>query len=110
MIDGFELDPAWPRMTLAEVDAALTAPGARFEMEQATIRGVPTRVWKYAPPSLPMLARFSRMHGERLITIFEEERISFEASFRASAACTWTFAAVPKKSIRIGRPAAQSKA
>ena len=86
MIDGFELDPAWPRMTLAEVDAALTAPGARFEMEQATIRGVPTRVWKNAPPTLPMLTRFSRLHGERLITIFEEERVSFEASFRASAA------------------------
>ena len=34
MIEGFELDPAWPRMSLAEVDAALTAPGARFEMEE----------------------------------------------------------------------------
>src|ERR1043165_7743609 len=56
MIDGFELDPAWPRMTIAEVNAALTAPGARFEMETVTIRGVPTRVWKNAPPSLPMLA------------------------------------------------------
>jgi len=86
MIDGFELDPAWPRMTIAEVDAALTAPGARFEMETVTIRGLPTRVWKSAPPSLPMLARFSRLHGERLISIFEDERVSFEASFRASAA------------------------
>ena len=86
MIDGFELDPAWPHMTIAEVNAALTAPGARFEMETVTIRGVPTRVWKNAPPSLPMLARFSRLHGERLITIFEEEIISFEASFRAGAA------------------------
>ena len=86
MIDGFELDPAWPRMTIAEVNAALTAPGARFEMEEVAIRGVPTRVWKNAPPSLPMLARFSRLHGERLITIFEEERVSFEANFRATAA------------------------
>ena len=86
MIDGFEIDPAWPRMTLAEVDAVLTAPGARFEMETVTIRGIPTRAWKNAPPSLPMLARFSRLHGERLITIFEEERVSFEANFRASAA------------------------
>ncbi len=86
MIEGFELDPAWPHMTIAEVNAALTAPGARFEMETVTIRGLPTRVWKNAPPSLPVLARFSRMHGDRLITIFEEERVSFEASFRASAA------------------------
>lgn len=86
MIEGFELDPAWPRMTIAEVNAALTAPGARFEMETVTIRGLPTRVWKNAPPSLPMLARFSRLHGERLITIFEDERVSYEANFRASAA------------------------
>ena len=86
MIDGFALDPAWPHMTLPEVDAALTAPGARFEMENVTIRGVPTRVWKNAPPSLPMLARFSRLHGDRLITIFEDERVSYEANFRASAA------------------------
>jgi acyl-CoA synthetase (AMP-forming)/AMP-acid ligase II len=86
MIEGIELDPNWPRLSLAEVDARLTAPGARFEMEEIEIRGVPTRVWKNAPPSLAMLARFSRMHGERPIAIYEEERISFEASFRACAA------------------------
>jgi len=83
MIEGFELDPNWPRLSLAEVDARLTAPGTRFEMEEIEIRGAAARVWKNAPPSLAMLARFSRMHGERLIAIYEDERISFEASFRA---------------------------
>jgi steroid-24-oyl-CoA synthetase len=86
VIDGFELDPSWPRMSLAEADAALTAAGERFEMDEAVIRGVATRVWRNNPPSLPFLARLSRMHGERLITIFEDERISFDASFRATAA------------------------
>ena len=86
MIQGIAIDPGWPRISLAEADAALTAPGQRFEMDEAVIRGVPTRVWKNNPPSLPFLARHSRSHGERLITIFEEERISFEASFRATAA------------------------
>jgi long-chain acyl-CoA synthetase len=86
MIDGLEIDPGWPRLTLAEVDARLTAPGARFEMEEVAIRGVPTRVWKNSPPSLPLLARYSRLHGERLLTVYEDERISFEASFRAAAA------------------------
>jgi acyl-CoA synthetase (AMP-forming)/AMP-acid ligase II len=55
-------------------------------METVAIRGIPTRVWKNAPPNLPMLARFSRLHGDRLISIFEEERVSYEASFRAGAA------------------------
>src|SRR3954471_21625121 len=73
-------------MSLAEVEARLTAPGARFEMDEIAIGGVPTRVWKNAPPSLPMLVRFSRLHGERIFTIYDEERVSFEASFRATAA------------------------
>ena len=86
MIEGFAPGPGWPAMTLTEVEARLTAPGARFEMEEIAIRGIPTRVWKNAPPSLPALARFSRVHGERIFTIYEEERVSFEASFRATAA------------------------
>jgi long-chain acyl-CoA synthetase len=86
VIEGFELSPGWPRMSLAEADAALTAPGQRFEMDEAIIGGVRTRVWKNNPPSLPFLARLSRMHGERLITVYRDERISFEVSFRATAA------------------------
>ena len=86
MVPNVAIDPNWPRMSLEEVKAALTAPGARFEMEEVPIRGVPTRVWKNAPPSLPMLARFSRLHGHRALTVYGEERASFEASFRAAAA------------------------
>ena len=86
MIDGFELDPNWPRKSLAEVDALLTAPGSRLETTQTEIRGIPTRIWKNTPPSLAFLARHSRSHGDRLFTIYEEERVSFEASFRATAA------------------------
>jgi long-chain acyl-CoA synthetase len=86
VIEGFELDPDWPRMSLAEVDALLTAPGSRLEMDEAVIRGVPTRIWKHTPPDLGFLVRHSRSHGDRLFTIFEQERVSFEASFRATAA------------------------
>lgn len=86
MIEGFELDPDWPRMSLAEVDALLTAPGSRLEMDEAIIRGIPTRVWKNAPPSLPFLVRLSRGHGERTATVFEEERVTWEAQYRATAA------------------------
>ena len=86
MIEGFELAPDWPRMSLEQVDALLTAPGSRLEMAEAVIRGVPTRVWKNTPPSLAFLARHSRSHGDRLFTVYENERISFESSFRATAA------------------------
>ena len=86
MIDDVRLDPAWPHMSLAEVEALLTAPGARFEIEEIAIGGVATLVWKNAPPSLPALARFSRVHGGRAFTVYEDERVGFEASFRAAAA------------------------
>ena len=86
VIEGFELDPEWPRLSLAEVDALLTAPGSRLEMDEALIRGIPTRVWKNAPPSLPFLVRLSRTHGGRTATVFEAERVSWEAQYRATAA------------------------
>nr|WP_299908900.1 class I adenylate-forming enzyme family protein [Sphingomonas bacterium] len=72
-------------MTLPEVEAKLTAPGERFEMETITVNGVPTRVWKNAPPSLAWLAQASRLHGERLFTSYEDERVSYDANFRAVA-------------------------
>ncbi|MFN3945990.1 MAG: class I adenylate-forming enzyme family protein [Allosphingosinicella sp.] len=73
-------------MSLAEAEALLTAPGQRFEMDEAVIRGIPTRVWKNAPPTLAALARHARGHGPRLMTIYEGERISYDAAFRAMAA------------------------
>ncbi|CAN5375173.1 class I adenylate-forming enzyme family protein [soil metagenome] len=77
--------PAWPKRSMREVEEILTAPGARFEMVTETIRSVPTRVWKNAPPSLAALVQFSRVHGARDFTVYEDERISFEANFRATA-------------------------
>lgn len=79
------LDPAWPKMSLAQAQALLTAPGQKFEIEEVEIRGVPTRVWKHAPANLALLIQASRLHGERLFTIHEDERVTFEANFRATA-------------------------
>ncbi|MBC9031528.1 acyl--CoA ligase [Sphingomonas sp. JC676] len=70
-------------MSLEDAKAALTAPGARFEMETVTIRGVPTRVWKNAPPSLAVLQRLVRAYGDRVFTIYEDERVTYEANYRA---------------------------
>ena len=47
-------------LSIAEAVAALTAKGAPFEMEEKTIRGMPTRVWKNAPPSLRAVFEASR--------------------------------------------------
>ena len=79
------LDPSWPKMSLAQAQALMTAPGQKLEMEEIEIRGVKTRVWKNAPPHLAALIQMSRAYGDRLFTIHEDERVTFEANYRAVA-------------------------
>ncbi len=75
----------WPRMSMAQVQAALTAPGQPFEMDSVTIDGIDTRVWKNAPANLTQLVALSRTHGDRLATIHEDQRVTYEAQYRAIA-------------------------
>jgi len=71
--------------SLAEVTADLTAPGAPFEMGEAEIRGVATRVWKNTPASLRAVLEQSRLHGEKTFLVYEDERLSFAEHFSAVA-------------------------
>lgn len=84
LIEG-AIPPGWPAMSLAEVEAVLCAPGAKFEMDSAVIDGVPTRVWKNAPANLALLAQAGRAHGDATFMIYEDERVSYGAWFRAVA-------------------------
>src|SRR5919198_6132902 len=72
-------------MTIEEATAALTAPGQMFEMGEESIRGVRTRVWKNAPPSLRAVLELSRLHGDRVFLVYEDERTTFEEHFRQAA-------------------------
>ncbi|HVN00653.1 MAG TPA: class I adenylate-forming enzyme family protein [Caulobacteraceae bacterium] len=83
----------WPAMSIAEADRIITAPGMPCEMEELVIRGVPTRVWKNAPPSLRFVVEASRAHGEKIFLVHEDERVSFEAFFRAVSALAHELAA-----------------
>jgi long-chain acyl-CoA synthetase len=76
----------WPAVSLAEARALLTAPGSRFEMEEKLIRGVRTRVWKHAPPTLRDVFLAGMAHGERVFLVYEEERASYRAFSRAALA------------------------
>jgi len=75
-----------PSMTLQEANAALTAPGQLFEMEELDIRGVPTRTWKHAPPSLRTVMDMSVAHGDAVFLVYEDERTTFAEHYRI--ACT----------------------
>ncbi len=75
--------PAWPAMSIAQAHALLTAPGMPFEMEEKVIRGVTVRTWKNAPPTLRSVIEAGRAHGEKIFLVHEDERVSYEAFFRA---------------------------
>ena len=78
--------PAWPAASLEEIQNILCAPGQRFEMETVIVDGVPTRDWKNGVHTLRELAEQGRTHGDRAFTILEDERVSFENWYRATAA------------------------
>ena len=76
----------WPVMTRDQVKAALCAPGMPFEMETAEIEGVPTRVWKNALPNLAVLAAHANASfGDREFVVYEDERVTYGAWYRAVA-------------------------
>ncbi len=52
-------------------------------METVTINGVPTRTWKNAPENLRAIALAGQSHGDRVFTIYEDERVTYDAWFRA---------------------------
>lgn len=73
----------WPAMSIADANARLTAPGARFEIEELTIRGIRTRVWKHCPPTLRDVLLIGRGFKDRVFLVHEDDRVSYEAFTRA---------------------------
>ncbi|CAN5404325.1 class I adenylate-forming enzyme family protein [soil metagenome] len=73
----------WPAMSVKQAYAMITAPGTAGEMEEIDIRGVMTRVWKHCPPTLRDTLLVGRTHGDKIYLVHEDERVSFEAFYRA---------------------------
>lgn len=64
-------------ITVEEAHRQLTAPGQLFEMEEVEIRGIPTRVWKNAPPTLRSIVERTDRHGDATYVVYEDERTTF---------------------------------
>jgi long-chain acyl-CoA synthetase len=73
----------WPAMSIAQANALLTAPGARFEMQEIMIRGVATRIWKNSPPTLREVFLSGCKHADRTFVVYEAERADYRAFNRA---------------------------
>ena len=76
--------PTWPVMSIAEAHARLTAPGERLEIEEIPIRGIATKVWKNAPPTLREVFRNARGFPDREFLVYEDDRATYEAFARAT--------------------------
>lgn len=73
----------WPAMSVQQAYALITQPGTPGEMEEVEIRGVKTRTWKNAPPTLRETLLMGRSHGDKIFLVHEDERVNFEAFYRA---------------------------
>lgn len=76
----------FPAVSLNEAADLLTAAGMACEIEVAEVEGRRLPVWKNAPASLAAVLQASRAHGDRIAFIHEDERVSFEAHWRAASA------------------------
>jgi len=74
-----------PNMSIDEANAQLTAPGQIFEMEEVDIRGVPTRTWKNAPPTVRSVFDMSAAHGDATFVVYEDERTTFAEHHRIAS-------------------------
>jgi long-chain acyl-CoA synthetase len=70
------------RPSVAEATERLIAPGSPFEVVDEEIRGVRTRTWKQAPPSLRTVFDRSLLHGDADFLVYEDERMTFAEHYR----------------------------
>ena len=78
------MSDTWPVMSIAEAHARLTAPGERFEIVETPIRGIMTKVWKNAPPTLRDVFLNARQFPDREFLVYDDDRATYEAFARAT--------------------------
>ncbi len=64
-------------MSRADAVAALTKPGAPFEIVETEVRGVTVRAFAGAPASLRGVLESSRAHGTRDFLVYQDDRYTF---------------------------------
>jgi long-chain acyl-CoA synthetase len=75
----------FPVMSIAQCNALMTAPGAKFEMEEKVINGLKLRTYKNAPLTLRDVVLNSKQWDFREYLVFEDERITYAAHYKAVA-------------------------
>lgn len=74
----------WPVTSIPDTYRILTAPGAPFEMEEVEVRGVRLRAYVNAMNDLRQIFDLGRGWGDRDYVVYEGERQTYAAHFRAA--------------------------
>ncbi len=75
----------FPVMSIAQCNALMGGPGAKFEMEEKVINGIKLRTYKHAPLTLRDVVLNSKQWDFREYLVFEDERVSYAAHYKAVA-------------------------
>jgi len=73
-------------MSLQEAEALLLAAGSPFEVEEVVVRGIKTKTWKHAVPTLRDLSERMLQFGDRTFMVYEDERLSYAETYARIAA------------------------
>ncbi len=79
------VEATFPVVSIAQCNALMTSPGARFELEEKVINGVALRTYKNAPLTLRDCLLNSKNWDQREFLVFEDERVTFAAHYKAAA-------------------------
>lgn len=70
---------------LAALTMLLSSDQSPFAIETQRVNNRPLRIWKHAFPTLPALLQHGKSHGDAEFLVYEGERISYAAWYRAVA-------------------------
>ena len=73
------------RPSIEQIQAALTAPGQAYEIEQLIIDGNPVKCWKNMVTTLPGFVQASREFGDADYIVYQDERLTYTEHYRQVA-------------------------
>ncbi|HEY9136003.1 MAG TPA: class I adenylate-forming enzyme family protein [Pseudomonadales bacterium] len=72
--------------SITEINQLLCQPGTPFEIIEREIRGINTKTWKNAPPSLRAVVEMTKAHGSNDYIIYGDERLTYAEHYKKVAA------------------------
>ena len=76
--------PNWPAMSIAQANEMLAGEGSPLELVDGVVDGVEMKLYKNAPPSVPLVLQLASMqYADRDYIVYEDERVTFSALAKA---------------------------